>query len=133
MIAILGVLTICTTKYIGKCVYRLWKSRISQRNVNTVTSDTFRTMDEHEVRDQTQYMYELAENIAENMSRAPYEEINSFGILPSQDLTQDKEYDDVLINASSVSDNFVLNEEIFQMKLYKDNPEIDDIYITPCN
>lgn len=130
MVAMLGVLTILTTAYVGKCVLRIWKSRTTQFNVNTVPSETFTTND-NEDQLQRPNIYELADNRTGDMLTPPYDEIHVSSTLSTQIIRQDKVLEEILTDtSSSVSIEQSLNDD--KDEIQSNLREIEGAYITAC-
>ena len=124
--AMLGLLTILTITYIGKCVYRVCKSKSSQLDVHTLASAECPTKedDDHVQRPST---YEQPQIDEDDRVMVAYEEIRASGILLHEIIMQDQVHeDDMTYLSSSVSTNSTLNKEIDVMEIDK-----DDAYITP--
>lgn len=131
MVAMLGVLTILTTAYVGKCVLRIWKSRTTQFNINTVAPETFTTND-NEDQLQSPNIYELADNRTVGILTPPYDEIHVSSTLSTQIIRQDKVLEEIVTEtSSSVSTEQSLNDD--KDEIQSNVREIEGgAYITAC-
>lgn len=135
MIAILGVLTILTTTYVGKCLYRLWKSKASQLNETSVAPSLNTTRNNDGNQSQIPNMYELVVNVADDTFTAAYDEMQVSDILPNHILIQelDKMHEDLISNiSSSHSPASAWNVHVETEDTQWDNEDVNGAYISPC-
>ena len=135
MIAILGVLVILTTTYVGKCLYRLWKSKASHLNETSAELGLCTTSNNERNQIQIPNMYELAVNVEDEPFAAAYDEIQALDILPNHILIQelDKMHEDLMSNSSSThSPESASNVHVEIEDTQLNHEDVDGAYISPC-
>lgn len=136
MVIITCVLIALTIGYLGRCIHRQWKSRVSQvSNTNTASQNTvfdenqqieffYDEIQNADYEDPGRYRTVAFDNDSGNVINTSQEKMDSVSIIPIRSSLEPST--DQALNGKYESENFMYeNQPEVEMR------EIDDLYLTP--